>query len=255
MSETGPLGVISEIFSSLQGEGLHLGERQIFIRFAGCPWRCRYCDTPASLTPEGHPALTVTDVVDRVRALEGERRHAAASLTGGEPLLQTDFLDALLPPLKTEGLRIYLETSGTHPHLLKRVVERCDVIAMDIKLPSAVAREFWTEHAEFLGLARERAFVKVVLTEATADWEMENVVKLLAASSPVPTLVLQPVTAVELLDVRLNPGERMDTPSATSERNVRPPSPARVMALWEWSRQRLPSVKLIPQMHPMWGVP
>ena len=48
MRETGN---VSEIFVSFQGEGLHAGRRQLFVRFAGCPLRCRYCDTPESLVP------------------------------------------------------------------------------------------------------------------------------------------------------------------------------------------------------------
>ena len=42
---------VSEIFVSFQGEGVHAGRRQLFVRFGGCPLRCRYCDTPESLTP------------------------------------------------------------------------------------------------------------------------------------------------------------------------------------------------------------
>ena len=39
---------IVELFSSLQGEGLLVGERQVFVRFAGCNLECAYCDTPAA---------------------------------------------------------------------------------------------------------------------------------------------------------------------------------------------------------------
>ena len=41
---------VSELFVSFQGEGVHAGRRQAFVRFGGCPLRCRYCDTPESLT-------------------------------------------------------------------------------------------------------------------------------------------------------------------------------------------------------------
>ena len=42
-------GYVSEIFVSFQGEGLHAGRRQLFLRMGGCHLRCRYCDTPGSL--------------------------------------------------------------------------------------------------------------------------------------------------------------------------------------------------------------
>jgi len=44
-------GNVSQLFVSFQGEGLHAGRRQLFVRFGGCPLRCRYCDEPESLVP------------------------------------------------------------------------------------------------------------------------------------------------------------------------------------------------------------
>ena len=39
------VGFISEVFLSFQGEGIHVGRLQLFVRLAGCGLRCRYCDT------------------------------------------------------------------------------------------------------------------------------------------------------------------------------------------------------------------
>ncbi len=242
-------GAVSEIFSSLQGEGLYLGERHVFLRLAGCPWRCRYCDTADSLTDEGAPRLTVQETLKKVGECLGQRPHKAASLTGGEPLAQTDFLEALLPGLKALGLRTYLETSATQPHLFRRVAGDIDVVAADIKLPSAIGRSFWAEHEEFLRLAGEKAFAKLVLTAQTTDEEMEETVNLLQRLTPTPPLVLQPVTPILDLECRLQ-----DAPSA-SPAQIAPPPPARIAAWWDWARQKLPVVKLIPQMHPVWGLP
>ena len=244
-----PTAPVSEIFSSLQGEGLHVGERQIFIRFAGCPWRCRYCDTPDSLSEEGHPVLTVHDTLRRVQDLQKERDHRSVSLTGGEPLLRSDFLAALIPPLKDLGLFIPLETSATHPHLFEKIADWCDVVAADIKLPSAIGRPFWGEHEAFFRLAGSRAFAKMVLTSATSDDELAETVRLLRSLDPVPPLVLQPVTPIPDLLFRLQ-----DAQSATPP-YVRPPSPHRVAVIMDYARQRLPLVKLVAQMHPIWGLP
>src|SRR5262245_55001561 len=101
-------GNVSEIFVSFQGEGLHAGRRQLFVRLAGCPLRCRYGDTPESLVPvpscrilgpdgaEQRPnPRSVAELDDAVARLVAAAPplHAIA-VTGGEPLAQADFLAA-----------------------------------------------------------------------------------------------------------------------------------------------------------------
>jgi len=242
-------GYVSQIFSTLQGEGPFVGERQIFIRLAGCPWRCRYCDTPESLSAEGKPLMSADDVLDAARRLNTERPHPTVSITGGEPLMQADFLATLLPGLRAMGLKVYLETSGTHPALLRRVADLCDVVAMDFKLPSAIGRSLWAEHEEFLTIAGPKAFVKVVLTADSTAEEFEQAVNLLASRDPAPTLVLQPVTPIAALD------ERLGNRAPNGHPKLTPPSPHHLLDWLEMSRQRLPDVRLIPQMHPLWGLP
>ncbi len=99
---------IAEIFSSLQGEGLLAGTPSTFVRTSGCNLRCVWCDTPyTSWQPEGE-AMTVEDVLDRVR--ERAPRHAV--VTGGEPLLFPDVVD-LCRGLRREGWHVTVETAGT----------------------------------------------------------------------------------------------------------------------------------------------
>lgn len=244
-----PSGRVADIFSTLQGEGIYVGQRQIFVRLSGCPWRCRYCDTPDSLEKDAHPTLSLQQVMDKIVELQSARDHGAVSVTGGEPLLQSEFLAALLPSIKDLGLKTYLETSATHPHLFGPLAAHCDVVAADIKLPSAIGRPLWAEHEEFLRLAGDRAFVKIVLTAETTEDEIATAVNLLARLTPVPPLVLQPVTPIAELEGRLQNAE------SSTVGHVGPPAPARLVSFWDWARQRLPVVKLIPQMHPVWGMP
>ena len=74
---------ISEIFSSIQGEGIFVGVRQIFIRFSGCNLdKCIFCDEDAFETS----SMTVEEVSAVVRDLSKKSRPHSVSLTGGEPL-------------------------------------------------------------------------------------------------------------------------------------------------------------------------
>ncbi|MGD1048254.1 MAG: 7-carboxy-7-deazaguanine synthase QueE, partial [Candidatus Krumholzibacteriaceae bacterium] len=119
-------GYVAEVFRSIQGEGPHVGVLQIFVRFAGCSLRCAYCDTPRTRerVPEcalggASAARAVANPVDSREIASFVRSFAevspgihSVSLTGGEPLEQSEFLGALAGDIRKAGLRIYLETNG-----------------------------------------------------------------------------------------------------------------------------------------------
>src|SRR3989338_4721602 len=157
---------ISEVFSSIQGEGKYAGVRQVFVRFYECNMRCRWCDTPYAIgDPSTHatPSKRGEFAQDSARRGKGEMPMLhkpghfeegdlekllakveelkpgchSVSLTGGEPLVQKDFLKEFLPRLKKAGLGTYLETNGIMPDELREVAGDIDVVAMDLKLPSS----------------------------------------------------------------------------------------------------------------------
>jgi 7-carboxy-7-deazaguanine synthase len=247
-------GYVSEIYVTLQGEGIYLGEQQVFVRLAGCPLRCVWCDTPGSLSATGHPGMSVEEVVQKVR----RAAHSAktVSLTGGEPLAQVDFLTRLLPALKKSRWRTYLETAGVHPGPLSRVIRHCDVVSMDIKLPSAVGRAYWKEHADFLKVAGKKAFVKIVLTRQSTEAELQQAFALIAARSRKTPVVLQPVTEILPLS------QRFPSPDAGGGKNgkgkkawICPPEPTKVSAWLTLAQRDLSDVRVLPQRHPLWGIP
>lgn len=100
---------ISEIFPSIQGEGLRQGEPTIFVRFAGCNLRCAFCDTKYART--GGIDVTAEEIADRVAALHERYPARWVVLTGGEPYAQN--LGALMRRLRADGLRVQIETNAT----------------------------------------------------------------------------------------------------------------------------------------------
>jgi len=101
---------VSEIFHSVQGEGLLIGVPSVFIRTSGCNLRCRWCDTPyASWNPEGEN-MEIEAIMQRVRGYGC--RHAV--LTGGEPMVASGIHD-LAAALRGEGMHITIETAATIP--------------------------------------------------------------------------------------------------------------------------------------------
>ncbi|MFZ5632227.1 MAG: 7-carboxy-7-deazaguanine synthase QueE [Bacillota bacterium] len=237
---------IREIFSSVQGEGPYIGCRQVFVRFEGCNLSCRYCDTGQSgekktcrveVAPgkrafiEIETPLSAQEVIKTAAEHFLLSLHHSVSITGGEPLLQADFLKELLPGLKRLGTGIYLETNGTLPEKLRQVIDLVDIISMDIKLPgTAGCPPLWDEHTQFLSIARAaRVFVKIVVDDLSPAPEFERAVDLVAGVGTGIMLVIQPMT--------------LDGRCALS--------PGRALEFQDMGLKRLKDVRIIPQAHVM----
>ena len=225
---------VLDIFASRQGEGICVGDPQIFIRFGGCNVVCDYCDTPDSIPAKSGQPRSIDDVLKQVEALNQGKDALAISLTGGEPLLQISFLEQLVPALRKKGHRIYLETNGTLPQALERVVEGCDWIAMDLKPESAIGRDMWEAQRWFLETAGKKVFVKMVLTDQTQDAEVRRAVSLIAGARRDIPLVLQPATPW---------GMAKSIPLA------------RLVSWWALATEQLSDVRILPQIHPLWEIP
>jgi len=247
---TGPAD-IAEIFSSIQGEGILVGRRQIFVRFFPCNLLCAYCDTPARkadanlcriektpgrkdffTVPSRVSAESLSSLIDSFEGFSG--LHHSISLTGGEPLIQADFLKGWLP-LVRDRFSIYLETNGSMSGKLNEVIDNLDIIAMDIKLPeTAGIRPLWDEHSRFLEIAAKReVFVKVVVSGKTPVDEFNSAVNVVSSVNGNIPFVIQPVTGM---------GKALAI------------SPSRLMDLQRQALEALSDVRVIPQTHKMTGV-
>ena len=118
---------ISEIFYSLQGEGVLVGTPSVFVRSSGCNLRCVWCDTPyTSWAPEGED-LSVDVILSRVLACHA--KHVV--VTGGEPMIAPDIVP-LTGALREAGMHITIETAGT---VWANVA--CDLMSLSPKLANS----------------------------------------------------------------------------------------------------------------------
>ena len=197
---------------------------------------CRYCDTDYRGPYREYTEGTLLGEVEGLLRAEGPFH--AVSLTGGEPLLWTPFLKGFLPRLKDLGACTYLETNGTLEHAFKELSDWIDIIAMDLKPPSATSdRPFWKEHETFLRSARasgRELFVKIVVTGGTQDQELRRACGMVAEVDPGIPVVLQPVTPW---------GEVREGPL-----------PEQIARWKECASEQLADVRVVPQMHRIWGI-
>jgi len=120
---------VSEIFYSIEGEGIEIGRPEIFIRLAGCNLRCTWCDTKYAL--EDGKEMDIQDIIQEVSAYPSKN----ISITGGEPLFQRKELLKLVKELKELGYWIQINTNGTI--FDEEIFELTDLISMDSKCPSS----------------------------------------------------------------------------------------------------------------------
>jgi organic radical activating enzyme len=245
-------GNVAGIYSAIQGEGTMVGERQLFIRLGGCPFRCHYCDTPEALIPsqfcrvEDPPGERKFRKISNPVApeklaelakpfLEPGGHHRAVVLTGGEPLWQAAYLKNALPAIRAFGRRIYLETAGAHVDELKSVLSLVDIVAMDMKPPSSTGmKPMWAQHREFLKVALpKQVMVKVVVTRSTSLFDLEQVREIVSEVDRTIAVILQPL--------------------APAWKAKKPPTPAQLYMWQGLLSEKLENVRVIPQCHKILG--
>ena len=173
---------VIEIFSSLQGEGLLIGQRQIFVRFAGCNLNCNYCDTDNSKSVSSGMSMTPEEVLDEIDDILTPDCKMI-SFTGGEPSLYPDFINEVS---KKTDLGIMLETNGTLPDNIDSI-EKLDMVSLDIKLPEHFDGDFDEEiflnEIKSLNLLMSKSinvYCKVVILPSTKIKSFKGVIKKLS---------------------------------------------------------------------------
>ncbi|EHQ90090.1 7-carboxy-7-deazaguanine synthase QueE [Desulfosporosinus youngiae] len=236
---------VTEIFSSIQGEGPYVGVRQVFLRLPNCNLKCPYCDTgtsvPQQLRMETETGSGMFDthenpvsfakLIELLQSYDFSIHHSL-SVTGGEPLLWSNQLRVLLPFLQEKGIKIYLETNGTMPEQLLQVLPWVDIISMDIKLPFD-GQTFWAVHETFLRYSLQKeVFVKLVVHNQTDLNELRTARDLVAGVDPQIRTILQPVTAIH---------------------GIKAPEPYQLLNWQRFFLEKLADVRVIPQTHVFMG--
>ncbi len=218
---------VSDLFVSVQGEGTFVGVRQVFVRLSGCNLNCNGCDTDYSFR-------FTADWKDILDFIEQNNPIHSVAITGGEPLLQYQFLSQFLPRLKDRGYKVYLETNATLPDAYSLVANWIDVVSADVKIPSVWnIGEQWDVHRRFLTQVSLKSMLiaKVVLSSKVQEEDFEPLVDLLFSIRRDMIVVLQPMWPVDELCLK-------------------------ICMLWQERLMRVldKEVRVVPQVHKFLGV-
>src|SRR5919202_1650126 len=175
---------ISEIFTSIEGEGILFGTKTMFVRLAGCPLKCYWCDTPYALPMDSGIDYPI-DEVKEVISKSLQPNTYKVNFTGGEPLVQYEAVSELAKFVRQKGLRIYLESACYDAGRFAKVLPYIDLCKVEFKL-----RDSKVVHEEHYGnlikneleclkhaiSSGKPTYIKVVVTNSSNLDEFKEVV-------------------------------------------------------------------------------
>ena len=121
-----------EIFTSIEGEGILYGTKTLFVRFAGCPYSCFYCDTLDALPLDSGEEYSLDDacvLIDK----NLQKNTYKVNFTGGEPLIQHEAVYELAKHVKSKGILTYLESACFDSGKFSYVLPSIDLIKIEFK--------------------------------------------------------------------------------------------------------------------------
>lgn len=180
---------ISEIFLSIQGEGVDIGLPTVFVRTAKCNLQCGWCDTKYSWEPGDE--RTTESILEEILSYGMDR----VCISGGEPMLQAEEVTKLVSMLEAKEVEVTIETNGSIDldDITRGELTR---FCMDLKCPSSGMqdRNLFTN----LTKLRSNDVLKFVIAHQE-DYIFAR--KMLERNAPNCMVVFQPVGGLDLRDL------------------------------------------------------
>jgi organic radical activating enzyme len=197
---------LSEVFTSIEGEGIFLGTKTLFIRMAGCHLKCYWCDTAYALPMDSGVTYSIDDA-KKLISNSLQPNTFKVNFTGGEPLIQYEAVTELAKFVKDDkGLRTYLESACYDARRFAKVLPYIDICKVEFKMSDSKVVDINSyidllhNELECLKLAindKKLTYIKVVVTNSTRKKEFKSLLTLifenLKSSNDISGLIIQPV--------------------------------------------------------------
>ena len=231
-----------EIFTSIEGEGILYGTKTMFVRLAGCPFSCFYCDTAGALPSDSGTEYPVAEAC-RLIGQNLQQNTYKVNFTGGDPLMQPDAVAEMAEYVRSKGIPVYLESACFDSARFSRVLPSIDLVKIEFKTrdsgfvddghyPDLVKNAL--ECLRLSVTSKKDTYIKVVVGSRTTGEDMAELagqVFGVIAAGDISGFVIQPVYGAG------SPGLGL------------------LMELYDavWPHYR--DVRIVPQMHKFIGAP
>ena len=198
---------IFEIFTSIEGEGILYGTKTLFVRLAGCPYTCFYCDTLDALPLDSGKEYSITEACDLIDNNLQDNTYKV-NFTGGEPLIQYEAVNELARHVKSHGLPTYLESACFDSKKFLYVLPSIDFVKIEFK---TIDSEFIDEKhypvlikntLECLKAAidaKKTTYIKIVVsskTELSPFKELLDQIFKVVSKENISGFIIQPTTSI-----------------------------------------------------------
>jgi 7-carboxy-7-deazaguanine synthase len=228
---------VSEIFTSIEGEGIFVGKKTLFIRFSGCHLKCRWCDTKYALPLDSGTEYQIDEIEDLI-IRELQPFTYKVNFTGGEPLLQTDAVIKLANFIKKQtNLKTYIESSCFDSELFSKVLPYIDICKIEFKTDDSKVVEdeeydnLILNEIKCLELAvktNKATYIKIVVTNSTNLESFKNLVYNISKK----------IKPSDILGFIIQPSFGIDQPTVN-----------KLLDTYDIVQPMFPEVRIIPQLH------
>ena len=233
---------IFEIFTSIEGEGILYGTKTLFVRLAGCPFTCFYCDTKESLPMDSGKEYELQEAFKLIDSNLKNQTYKV-NFTGGDPLIQHEAVAELAKYIQNKKIPTYLESSCFDFKKFDRLLPFIDIIKIEFKTKDSEFVD--SKHYENLIsnaikclqsslIAKKTTYIKIVVSSKTELKEFKNLVSRIfnsVAENKIDGFIIQPTYGIA------------------------EPSLDHLLNLYDLVYPFYSHVKVVPQLHKFIGAP
>ncbi len=231
-----------EIFTSVEGEGILYGTKTLFVRLAGCPFKCFYCDTPEALPLDSGKEY---DLQDACKMIEDnlEPNTYKVNFTGGDPLVQSDALTEMAKFVQTKKIPTYIESSCYDSKKFAKVIPFIDYIKIEFKTKDSEFVD--SEHypkliqnaLECLKISieqKKQTYIKIVVSAKTTTSSFSELLE----------QIFQIIKKEDISGFIIQPTHGIEEPSLDL-----------LLELYDLVSPYYKEVRVVPQLHKIIGAP